>query len=35
MRMVFNAGPQPVTTKLNLGCIKRSTGHYVKNTGDI
>ena len=34
---VFNAGPKAVTTNFtpgDIGYIKRSNGHYVKNTGD-
>ena len=34
---VFAAGPKAVTTNFNpgdIGYIKRSNGHYIKNTGD-
>ena len=34
---VFNAGPKAVTTNFrpgDIGYVKRSNGHYVKNTGD-
>ncbi len=34
---VFNSGPRAVTTNFNpgdIGYVKRSNGHYVKNVGD-
>ncbi len=34
---VFNSGPKAVTTNFNpgdIGYIKRSNGHYIKNVGD-
>ena len=35
---VFDAGLKPVTTNLNpgdIGCVRCSTGYYVKDAGDI
>ena len=35
---VFDAGLKPGTTNLNpgdIGCVRCSTGYYVKNAGDI
>jgi len=35
---VFNTGPRAVTQNFNpsdIGYVKKSLGHYVRNTGDV